>query len=208
MAGPDQEQLTHLFFVPFFSHLWAGKADLNARLRDLILAREKEHPGQRKTNVGGWQSTEDLHRWTGEAGQELVGMVTDLVNTATSQLFAHFQTSDEFSWGLAMWANVNRRGDYNLVHVHPGSTWSCVYYVDAGDVDKSENEHGAITFFSPLLASTNSFFTKALPNQFTVQPEAGRMVLFPSYLQHQVHPYFGEKPRISIAINIIKKPFP
>lgn len=208
MAGLDQARLTHLFVVPFLSHLWDDRSELNARMREMILRREQEHPGQRKTNVGGWQSTEDLHRWAGESGQELVAMITDMVNAATSQLFAHFRTQDEFSWNMAIWANVNRNGEYNLVHIHPGATWSGVYYVDAGDSGSGEAENGAITFFNPLLASAHGFFTKALPNQFTLKPEAGRMVLFPSYLQHQVHPYFGQAPRISIAFNVKKNPFP
>jgi hypothetical protein len=28
------------------------------------------------------------------------------------------------------------------------------------------------------------------------------MLMFPSWLQHCVHPYFGDAPRISIAFNV------
>ena len=30
------------------------------------------------------------------------------------------------------WANINRPGDYNMLHVHPGNHWSVVYYVATG----------------------------------------------------------------------------
>jgi uncharacterized protein (TIGR02466 family) len=35
----------------------------------------------------------------------------------------------------------------------------------------------------------------------TITPEAGTMILFPSWLVHAVMPYRGTRPRISIAFN-------
>ena len=208
MESLDGTPLMHLFSVPFVSHLWLNVEPLNRELRECILAQELASPGQSKTNVGGWQSTEDFHKWTGKPGEQLVERITELVNHATSHLFAYYKTREELTWTMALWANVNRKGQYNLVHIHPGATWSGVYYVDAGDEVPAQPQNGSITFLNPLLPQTYSFFTQALPNQFTIKPEAGRMVLFPSYLQHQVHPYWGERPRISIAFNIKKDPFP
>jgi hypothetical protein len=34
------------------------------------------------------------------------------------------------------------------------------------------------------------------------------MVLFSSYVPHSVAPHEGERPRISIAFNVRKEPFP
>ena len=208
MESLDDTPLMHLFTVPFMSYRWPDVDDLNLELRERILAREQVSPGQHRTNVGGWQSTEDFHKWTGEAGEKLVDLITELANHATSHLFAYYKTQDELKWGMALWANVNRAGQYNNTHIHPGATWSGVYYADTGSPVPEQPHSGDITFLSPILPQTYSFFTKALPSQYTIKPEAGRMVLFPSYLQHQVHPYWGEQPRISVAFNIKKDPFP
>lgn len=35
-----------------------------------------------------------------------------------------------------------------------------------------------------------------------MQPKAGRLVMFPSWLLHQVRPYRGSRERISIAFNL------
>jgi uncharacterized protein (TIGR02466 family) len=35
-----------------------------------------------------------------------------------------------------------------------------------------------------------------------LQPKAGRMVIFPAWLLHQVRPYHGTAERISIAFNL------
>jgi uncharacterized protein (TIGR02466 family) len=36
----------------------------------------------------------------------------------------------------------------------------------------------------------------------TVRPKAGRLVMFPAWLLHQVRPYRGKAQRISIAFNL------
>lgn len=47
-----------------------------------------------------------------------------------------------------------------------------------------------------------------MPATRQITPGAGLMVLFPRYLVHGVNPYFGERPRISIAFNPMKDPYP
>ena len=41
---------------------------------------------------------------------------------------------------------------------------------------------------------------------FRVRPEAGLLVLFPSWLYHWVHPYSGRTPRIAISFNVTVAP--
>ena len=36
----------------------------------------------------------------------------------------------------------------------------------------------------------------------TVRPKSGRLVMFPSWVLHQVRPYGGDAQRISIAFNL------
>ena len=42
-----------------------------------------------------------------------------------------------------------------------------------------------------------------LQSRYLITPIPGLMVLFPSWLNHLVHPFFGAGERISIAFNII-----
>ena len=46
-----------------------------------------------------------------------------------------------------------------------------------------------------------TFFPGALPSARLVRPEAGLVILFPSYLQHSVRLYQGERPRICVPFN-------
>ena len=92
---------------------------------------------------------------------------------------------------------MNRKGHYNTVHVHPMATWSGVYYVDPGD----DGAGGLLEFSHPIAASTMTFFPGALPSARLVRPEPGLVILFPSYLQHSVRLYQGERPRVCVPFN-------
>ena len=131
------------------------------------------------------------------------------VNHATKQLAIDAKGRVEFGWKFAIWANVNRRGQYNRVHFHPGSTWSGTYYVDAGDSPSATNPlAGSLELLNPNQAPPMSFLSGLVPQVRIVQPQSGMMIVFPSFLPHAVHPYEGDRPRISIAFNVHKDPYP
>ena len=198
------------FAVPVMIHNWDDSREINNDLLTSILARERNNPNSSmRSNVGGWHSTDDLDKWTGEAGKRLAQRIIDMVNHATTQIYANARKSEQdVQWGIGLWANVNRKGDYNNVHSHPYSTWSGVYYVDAGDPPEGDKPSGSFTFLTPNLAEANTFFTKVVPQSTSIRPTSGLMLLFPSYLQHFVHPYDGDRPRVSIAFNATKQPWP
>lgn len=197
----EREELIPLFSTPLMLHKWPDVDALNRQLRDLILERERTTTGRNLSNVGGWQSDLDFHGWAGEAGKAIVDRTNAMVNHATAKVLGAHGLKQKIRWGISLWANVNRRGHYNMAHCHPDATWSCVYYVDCGDVDPNNDKSGVITFLSPNAASGVSFFTETVGNKFNVWPESGLMLVVPSYLTHMVHPYTGERPRVSIALN-------
>jgi hypothetical protein len=48
-----------------------------------------------------------------------------MIEEATARLHAEFgRPPRPVDWVLGAWANVNRRGDFNQAHTHPGATWS------------------------------------------------------------------------------------
>jgi hypothetical protein len=42
-----------------------------------------------------------------------------------------------------------------------------------------------------------------LVGRLLITPEAGKIVVFPSWLQHFVHPNAGDTDRVAVAFNII-----
>jgi uncharacterized protein (TIGR02466 family) len=113
-------------------------------------------------------------------------------------------------WQIAAWANVNEQGDYNMIHNHSGGVWSGVYYVDTGTPDPEHLYSGVLTFRNPTLAALaidNLRVPEPIRQFFradhSISPRTGLMVVFPSWLEHQVHPYYGSGQRLSISWDAI-----
>ena len=119
---------------------------------------------------------------------------------------AHFYNK-KYSYArttIESWANVNRFGAYNSIHSHPNSRWSGVYYVTSNPEASLEHPlSGRFEFIDPRPAQSVAYFGEnAVDKKYLINPVAGQLLIFPSWLQHQVHPNFDNQPRISIAFNV------
>ena len=95
------------------------------------------------------------------------------------------------------WINLTKPGEKHHVHRHPNSFLSGCFYLD---VDGSD----CITFY------TDSYDTIKLPaashNQFnsdrwTVPVNSGKLLMWPSRLQHDVPPTTADRSRVSLSFN-------
>ena len=209
-------EIVPLFATPLVLYDVPDSGSLNADLRRVIEEREKSNASTQHSNEGGWQSSWDMDRWGGAPALKLLAigrntankMTTDRKGTAGSGPHPGYFA---VTWRANMWANINRSGDANLMHSHPGSFWSAVYYVDDGGVFENPTLGGALEFMDPRGPAPAMYaphLAFALPgglsvgtNQ-TIVPKAGRLVMFPAWLLHQVRPYRGTAQRISIAFNL------
>ena len=105
------------------------------------------------------------------------------------------------------WFHTTRQGGFFGAHNHPMHSWSGVYCVQH-DGDDPDSTSGQLTFINPL-ASMTTFIDTAISNlkqpyhqgmrRYRLQP--GQLVLFPSWLLHEVSPYEGNTQRITVAFN-------
>jgi uncharacterized protein (TIGR02466 family) len=194
---------TRLFYTP----LWqASLIDANGewpRMREAMLARIDElrrtETGVEKTNFGGWQSDDDLYKH-GEFGW-LIGRLMALANGIAPA----FSPTRRFDDGL-LWANVNRRGDFNAVHTHPDAVLSGVVYLRY-----ARPEQGVIQFFDAREGSPTSHWrcymrlpemTPLTREVHTVVPREGNVLFFPGWLRHWVTPNQTDEERVSVSFNL------
>lgn len=192
-----------LFETPLFVIELAGRAGADRALAQRLVAEAGATPGLAVSNRGGWHSPPDLAQ---RRDPELQALCADLVShmhqaTARMAALRGLETPGGFDVALTAWAMVMRRGDYTVPHEHPAATWSAAYYLDPGDDDPAHPEAGAITFLDPRRAAPGIAGLDLFPSAFTVRPTQGALLVFPGYLQHWVHPYRGERPRVAIAAN-------
>ena len=150
-----------------------------------------------------------MDRWGGAPAIKLLAIGRNLANRVDDR--SRGQAGRASTWRANMWANVNRSGHGNEFHSHPGSFWSGVYYVDDGGIAADPSLGGELEFMDPrgpgpaMYAPHLAF---AMPGGLSVganevvPPKAGRLVMFPAWLLHQVRPYRGTAERISIAFNL------
>lgn len=106
------------------------------------------------------------------------------------------------------WYHLTRHGGYTAQHNHPMASWSGVYCVDPGDSVPDKPNNGALRFLearttaSMYLDAGNAHWRSPFSfGEMAFNLRAGQLLMFPSYLMHEVAPYYGERPRITVAFN-------
>ncbi len=199
-----------LFPTPLLSATVANHAALNKTLSTATLAREKVERGVTVSNSGGWHSNEFLS-WCGDEGECVIEAGRQMANRMTVTETATGTAPANINWQVSAWANISRAGHSNRAHAHPGAFWSGVYWVDDGGIAEDAAAGGLLEVADPRGVATTMYAPQlrfALNDCLydgrvqPIQPKAGVMVLFPSWLMHSVAPYSGKGVRISIAFNL------
>ncbi len=205
----ERFQVAGLFPTPMVVAALTSGAALNQELIPAILNRAADEVGLTLSNRGGWHS-QDFLSWSGAAGAAVIDAARETVGAMTLMDGPDGLVRAEIAWRVTAWANVNRAGDSNKPHGHPGAFWSGVYWVDDGGADADEALGGLLEFTDPrgilpVMTAPHLFYAVAdcmgAGRGQTMTPKSGTMVLFPSWLIHAVTPYFGDRPRISVAFN-------
>ena len=203
---PISPEVSSAFGTPISMRAVPSAAMLNAGLERAILSRAQQGEANRISNIGGWQSLPDLMDWP-EPDIKALSQELDYSIQQISALPSILQRGaprpNRVKYSAYGWANVNRPGDYNMFHVHPNNHWSVVYYVATGTLDPDTPMNGRIELRDPRSAATFARipgFTCGQP--LLIRPEPGMMLVFPAWIAHGVHPFYGHGRRISIAFNV------
>ena len=194
-----------LFATPIFTFDDAGNPELDAELTGRLVRESEGSPGIARSNSGGWHSVPDLSRRPEPCYQDLMHRVVARVQTAFLELARAQDTTMDlrYRFGVQAWAMVMRHGHHALVHDHAEAHFSVAYYPDAGDADLDlYPDSGKLSFVDPRRGGTVIPGIELFPSQFAIQPQPGRLVVFPGWLQHFVQPYRGGRPRVSISCNV------
>lgn len=188
-------------FASYIDGYHVADADgLNQRLIADVLAWRDADPGETSSNHHGWHSTRDIFSRPERSFQDLARHVAAALTTSIRRYWPQYDPARHGTrW--EGWANVNGPGATNTPHAHSYHL-AGVYYVKVPPVMGSRE--GMIEFLNPMGAITRStpFDHRLIHPLLHLQPRAGQMFFFPSYLTHWVTPHFAEEERISIAFNV------
>ena len=173
-----------LFSSPVFQFQVDNYESINKSLTEYIYKLKKEDDkGIKRSNVNGWHSKNfkiEKDNVPYNFIKTIHGYVKEVI-------------VDGFGWryipekvGISeIWSIINKKGTFNTSHNHPGSYLSAAYYVKAPD------ECGDIHFFDPN--EIKKFNSPPIENRtelsasgFSIKAQEGSLLIFPSYLYHDV----------------------
>ena len=189
----------HLFFsTPIWTSKISNFENINNEMLEYITSLQKKDPlGIIKSNFKGWHSKNfDLKN---DPPKKFIECIKDNINLSINDM----------GWDLinqsvkikSVWAIINEKDAWNQKHHHSNSDLSAAYYVSAHE------DCGDIVFYDPRPARVYKQPIAKSPNKLngtvsSIKPEAGMLVLFPSYLDHSVNPNISNKKRVVISFNL------
>ena len=168
----------------------------NEFIKNKILENEYKDLGFKFDPIqgGGWQSNKDLldYEFSFLKKSLLIG-----VNEILSQIYV----DDASIKMINSWANISRKGECTMPHIHEEANWSCVYYV-------TPTEDANLYIKDPRLLEymdkSHHYLKQPYANVIRKRPfNKGEAILFPSWLEHGVGVGTKDAIRISIACNFL-----
>lgn len=199
------------FAVPFAEARLVPCERLNRELEALFLARETdEYRNPTPSHIPQpelFESRFNLFRWPESCVQELRAFMLDSVARTV------LETTGVSEAELARlkihnhtWYHVTRYAGSFVAHNHPLASWSAVYCVRSGEV--AHPSSGLLRFLDPrwgagsyLDAGNRTLRTPFRFGSRELRLEEGQVVVFPSYVLHEVSPFYGRDVRITVATN-------
>ena len=105
-----------------------------------------------------------------------------------------------------MWYNVYNGGEWQEEHTHTGTIGSPIHFACIHFLSFDPNIHTPVTFIDPLIttrALSLEMKSNGYNDKVNLKYEEGDLIMFPSYLSHEVSPSIQSNyPRITISFNI------
>lgn len=202
----DYDNLVQAYEIPV-PEGYNSAAEFNQRLQAVLepLHIGLRHPAE-QTLRGGSQTSGNLFD---RRDPEIVALMGSLATCVEDYiggfprndehpLFMRRSDSFEFS---ASWSVRLANCGYHTMHTHPLGWISSAYYVQVPHEVAEGDEHGGgIKFGEPDID-----IGAAGEARLKIQPSAGRLVLFPSYMWHGTVPFESDEPRMTTPFDVVPK---
>ena len=168
----------------------------NEQIKNKILEREQKSLGFRFDSIqgSGWQSNKDL------LDSEFPDLKKSLL-IGVNEILGQIYVDNASIRMINSWANISRKGECTLPHIHEEASWSCVYYV-------TPTEDANLYLKDPRLLEymdkSHHYLKQPYANVIRKRPfNEGEAIIFPSWLEHGVGAGTKDAIRISIACNFL-----
>ena len=196
----DNPEVLKFFPEPVFKFQFKNFRNFNLDLTKYIYSLyEEDTKGVDRSNRGGWHSkTFEMNDKNSIQFKFALELQKYILKTFQN---LGWKTENQNIRIREMWAIINKKEDFNVVHTHPNSCLSAAYYVKAPincGRFQIENLNIAKRHSSPLLANPNELNI----NVAGIEVTEGDLLIFPGYLPHKVARNEADEDRIVISFNV------
>ena len=193
-------EILKLFPECVFKYKFKKFKEFNPELSKYIYNLNKEDDiGINRSNIGGWHSKDfDLRDRNSIQLKFALELQNYILNTF-NQL--GWKTENKKIQIKSMWAIINKKEDFNVVHSHPNSLLSAAYYVKAPKNCgrfQVENPNNIKKHITPELTNENDLNVLLAG----IDISEGDLIIFPGYLPHNVAKNESNEDRIVISFNV------
>ena len=196
----DNPEVLKFFPTPVFKFRFEKFRTFNEELSNYIYKLyEIDSKGVDRSNRGGWHSkTFELNDKNSIQLKFALELQKYILKTFTN---LGWKTENQNIRIREMWAIINKKDDFNVIHTHPNSLLSAAYYVKApNNCGRFQIEDLNIVkrHASPLIANQNELNM----NVAGLEVSEGDLLIFPGYIPHKVARNETEDDRIVISFNV------
>lgn len=167
----------------------------DSEYQDLLsqINARRDEPTTELTNAGCWRSEYPF--------ENIDWLLTEIYALFKESVDFYCRSDSVFANSLGneikinYWTNINQPGSRNDIHAHKPGICSGVYYIQGTNT-------GNLKFINPanMLGDCNprSPFTRA----FQASPKDRDLVMFPSWMPHEVEQNLSDRERINIAYDV------
>ena len=172
-----------------------GTVDQRHQLTREIKDIQIKHPSSTaRTNPGCWRRDRpsvDIG-WLMPSIMKMLDNAVQFYNSE-DQVFSSMLELDLVQ--IDYWANINQSGSRNTLHNHKTAQFSAVYYLQAEDT-------GGLMFYNSADIMSDCNAGSPFVRQYRINPKDGDLLLWPSWVPHEVETNFSDKERINLAFDI------
>ena len=149
-------------------------------------------------------SNEGCFRSTYRYGKELNWLRDEVANFTQSicqhyveqdQKLKMYMTEQTQQMHLSIWTNVNEPGSTNVLHSHKTANFACTYNLQTEGT-------GNLVFKNPANLLSDCDLKTPFTRNYKIEPKDGDLLVWPSWVPHEVEINNSDKQRINIAINV------
>ena len=194
----SEKGIAHLYHSDLFK-----KSDVGTKKQRKVLLDKINYLKENNIDIASG-SNEGCFRTSYEYGEELdwlreeIGQLTqDICKFYTSKepQFQNMMTEQTQQIHLSIWTNVNEPGSTNVLHSHKGVSFACTYNLQTEGT-------GNLIFKNPANLLNDCDIKSPFTRNYKIEPKDGDLLVWPSWVPHEVDINNSDKQRINIAINV------